>query len=68
MPLSLCGPGEYQVMRITGDEKIRQHLEALGFTPGSSIRVISKNGSNLIVQVKESRLAIDGTMAKRIMV
>lgn len=69
MPLVLASPGEKNMIRkIGGNSQMRAHLENLGFVPGSSVTVIAKIGGNLIVNIKESRIAISSEMAGRIMV
>ena len=56
------------IKKIGGSPQIRQHLENLGFTAGSEVCVISTLGGNVIVSVKESRVAISEELARRIMV
>ena len=69
MPLTIVGSGETAVIKkITGKDEVRQHLAELGFVESSSVTVISRANGNLIVQVKDSRIALDQTMAMRIMV
>ena len=69
IPLNLASPGEeLTVRRVGGSEEIRQHLQDLGFTAGSVVCIINRLGGNLIVKVKESRIAINDEMARRIMV
>lgn len=69
MPLTMAEQGEkYSIKKIGGNEKTRLFLESLGFVTGGDVSVISRNGGNLIVNVKESRIAIDQTMANKIMV
>ncbi len=69
MPLSMANSGEEMtVKRVGGNESTRQFLENLGFVNGSNVTVISKNGGNLIVNVKQSRVAISSEMANKIMV
>lgn len=69
MPLMLADIGEESmIMRIGGNPEVRAHLENLGFVPGGSVTVISTIGGNLIVNVKESRVAISREMAGKIMV
>ncbi len=69
MPLTMVNSGEIKFIRkIGGKAEIRQFLEKLGFIVGSEIRVVSTIGGNLIVQVKESRVAISKEMAVKIMV
>ena len=69
MPLMLADIGEENmIMRVGGNPEVRAHLENLGFVPGGSVTVISTIGGNLIVNVKESRVAISREMAGKIMV
>lgn len=69
MPLTMADGGETVTIRkITGTDAVRQHLSGLGFMAGEQITVVSKNGGNLILQVKDCRIAIDESMAKRILV
>ena len=69
MPLTMAKAGEtVTIKKITGKDEIRLHLAELGFVVGSQVTVVNEIAGNLIVQVKESRLALDKTMANRIMV
>ena len=69
MPLLLAQEGESNLIRhIGGAPEVKRHLEDLGFVVGASVTIISRIGSNVIVNVKESRLAIDKHVAQRIMV
>ena len=69
MPLTMAKTGEtVTVGRITGRDEVRQHLAELGFVVGSDVTVVSEVSGNVIVQVKDSRVALDRTMANRIMV
>ena len=69
MPLTMARPGETVVIRkITGRDEVRQHLAELGFVVAASVTVISEMAGNLILQVKDSRVAVDRTMANRIMI
>ncbi len=69
MPISMVTPGEPVVIRkITGKDEVRQHLSELGFVVDTTVTVISEMAGNLILQVKDSRVALDRTMANRIMV
>ena len=69
MPLTLIGEGEEaMVRRVGGNTEVQHHLENLGFVPGSTVKVITMMGGNLIVQVKEARVAISSEMAQKIMV
>ena len=69
MPLTMAKAGERgSIKKIGGNPEIKQHLENLGFVPGTPITVITKIGENLIVNVKESRIAISREMANKIMI
>ena len=59
---------EQVIKKIGGSEEVRHHLANLGFTVGGIVTVINSLGGNLIVKVKESRVAINEDMARRIMV
>ncbi|MEE5991112.1 MAG: FeoA domain protein [Firmicutes bacterium ADurb.Bin354] len=69
MPLALADIGEENtVKRIGGSAEVKKHLEDLGFSVGSTVTVISSINGNLIVNVKETRLALNEDMARKIMV
>ena len=69
MPLSMVNVGETRLIRkIGGQTETKQFLEKLGFVVGGEIKVVSVMGGNLIVQVKEARVAISKEMALKIMV
>ena len=69
MPLSLANKDEeYTIRKIGGSPEVKKHLENLGFVAGGSVSVIRSIGGNLIVKVKESRVAINDEMARRIMI
>ena len=69
MPLTMAKTGETVTIRkISGKDEVRQHLAELGFVVDSDVMVVSEIGGNLIVQVKDSRIALNKTMANRIMV
>lgn len=59
---------EHVIRRIGGKPETRRHLEHLGFVVGSEVSVINTMGGNLIVKVKESRVAISREMAQKIMI
>ena len=68
-PLTMAKTGETVMIRkISGKGDVCQHLAELGFVMDSDVTVVSEIGGNLIVQVKDSRIALDKTMANRIMV
>ena len=69
MPLSLANVGEENVIkRIGGSPEVKKHLENLGLVVGGNVKVISSLGGNIIVNVKESRIAISEEMARKITV
>ena len=69
MPLTMARPGETVTIRkITGRDEVRQHLAELGFVVNSDVTVGRQLAGNLILQVKDSRVALDKTMANRIMI
>ena len=69
MPLTLAGVGEVNtIRRIGGNEETRRVLENLGFVAGSEITVLSAIEGNVIVNIKDSRIAINKDMARHIMV
>lgn len=69
MPLTMAKAGDTVTIRkITGKDEVRLHLAELGFVVGSQVTIVNEIAGNLIVQVKESRLALDKTMANRIMI
>ncbi len=69
MPLLLAEVGENNLIRhVGGTPEIKRHLEDLGLVVGADVTILSRIGSNVIVRVKESRLAISEKMAQRIMV
>ena len=69
MPLVVAPTGEAQMIkRIGGSEEVKRHLQELGFVPGGEVTVVNEIGGNLIVNVKESRVAVDKTLAQKIFV
>ena len=69
MPLSMAKTGEAQtIKKINGKDETRRFLESLGFVVGAVVTVVSEIQGNMIVNVKESRVAISKTMASRILV
>ena len=68
LPLTAAKSGETLVVKkITGQDQVRQHLAELGFVVDSKITVVNQIAGNLILQVKDSRVALDKSMAARIM-
>ena len=69
MPLTLANVGEESIVRkVSGNPEVRKHLEDLGFVAGGAVTVVSSLGGNIIVTVKESRVAISEEMARKIMI
>lgn len=69
MPLALADVGEaYTIKKIGGSPEVKKHLENLGFVVGGTVTVITALGGNVIVNVKEARVAISEEMARRIMI
>ena len=69
MPITMGKTGErYFIRKITGRDEVRQRLAELGFVLESEVTIVSELGGNLILQVKDSRVALDKGMAGRILV
>ena len=69
MPLSMAKTGETVTIRtITGKDEVRQHLAELGFVVDAAVTVVNEIAGNLILQVKDSRVALDRGLANRIMI
>ncbi|MBO7135887.1 MAG: ferrous iron transport protein A [Spirochaetaceae bacterium] len=69
MPLIFANIGENNIIRkVTGSAEVKRHLENLGFVPGGNVSIISANAGNIIVNVKETRIAISEEMGRRIFV
>jgi len=70
MPLTFAKPGEANVIKKVGGEREKQDcfLKKLGFVEGSVVTVVAENAGNLIVNIKDSRVAIDKDMASKILV
>ena len=69
MPLALANIGEEcMIHKVSGNPETRKHLEDLGFVAGGPVTVVSALGGNIIVKVKESRIAISEEMARKIMI
>jgi len=69
MPLTMAKTGEVlPIKKILGRDDTKRYLETLGFVIGGDVMVISENNGNIIVMVKDSRMAIDKSIANRIMV
>ena len=69
MPLNVALPGEENIIRkIGGIPEVKKHLEDLGFVVGGAVTLLTVLNGNVIVNVKESRIALDADMARRIMI
>ena len=69
MPLALANPGEEKLIRkVGGSPEVKKHLEDLGFVAGGTATVVATLGGNIIVKIKESRIAISEEMARKIMI
>ncbi|MDE6613776.1 MAG: ferrous iron transport protein A [Clostridia bacterium] len=69
MPIAIAPAGrELSIRRVGADEKIKRHLQELGISEGGKITLVSSNGGNVIVIVKEGRLCLDKTLAGKILV
>ena len=69
MPLSMANLGEqFLIKKVNGKEEIRRFLENLGFVAGASVSLVSEICGNVIVQIKDSRVAISREMAQKIIV
>lgn len=69
LPLSMAGAGTTQIIaKITGKDEVRRHLAELGLVVGEEVTIMNSLGGNLILQVKDSRIALDRALCTRIMV
>lgn len=69
MPLTMARAGEVtSIKRVGGKDEVRRHLENMGFVPGTDVTVVSVNNGNVIVNVKEARVAISREMANKILI
>ncbi|HIV19544.1 MAG TPA: ferrous iron transport protein A [Candidatus Merdivicinus intestinigallinarum] len=69
MPLTFAKAGQTsRIVKITGKDEVRQHLANLGFVSGEQVTVISEMAGSLILKIKDSRIALDKSMANRIMI
>lgn len=69
MPLTLANlEEEHTILKVGGKPEVKKHLEDLGFTTGSKVRVVSSNDGNLIVNVRDSRIALDKDLAMKIII
>lgn len=69
MPISFASVGDkIVIVEIRGNDEVKRHLENLGFVKGEVVTIISKNQGNMIIGIKDSRLAINNSMANKIIV
>lgn len=69
IPLTFANVGEENIIkRIGGNTEVKHHLESLGFTVGENVTVINSLSGNVIVSIKESRVAIGSDLAAKIMI
>ena len=69
LPLNYANMGEENIIRkVNGSPEVKKHLEDMGFVVGGTVRVVAKTGGNVIVNIKETRVAISEEMAQKIMV
>ncbi|MBR1483329.1 MAG: ferrous iron transport protein A [Ruminococcus sp.] len=69
MPLTLAALGEENIIRrVGGNAEVRAHLQNLGFVAGAAVTVVSSMGGNLIVKVKDARIAVSKEMAQKIFI
>ena len=69
LPLSMADRGEpHTIFKIGGKDEVRRHLAELGLVVGEQVQVVNQLGGNIILQVKDSRIALDETMTNRILV
>ena len=69
MPLTMATSGEINIVkRIQGRDETKRFLESLGFVEGGKVTIVSEMGGNLIVNVKDTRIALSKAMASKIMV
>lgn len=69
MPLTMARAGEKNsIKRITGKDEVRRFLASLGFVEGESVTVVSEISGNMILNIKDTRVALDRSMANRIMI
>lgn len=69
MPLAMAKAGEtFTIRKVSGRDEVRQHLAEMGFVVDGTVTVVNELGGSLILQVKESRVALDRGMAARILV
>jgi len=69
VPLTMAKIGETNLIKkVTGKDEVRRHLAELGFVVGERVTVVSEMGGNMILSVKDSRIALDMTMVNRIII
>ena len=69
MPLPFASIGEENlVMRVGGTPEVKKHLENLGFVPGTPVTIVNTLNGNVIVRIRDTRVALDEKMAEKIMI
>ncbi len=69
MPLTMAGTGEKGIVqRVGGTEEVRRFLASLGFVAGTAVTIVARTGGNLIVSIKDTRVAVNREMAGKIMI
>lgn len=69
IPLTLANVGdEYTVRKVGGSPEVKKHLENLGFVAGSNVIIVTEMAGNLVVKVKEARVAVSRELAQKIMI
>lgn len=69
MPLAMAKPGEInKIVKISGKDETKRFLNNLGFVEGAEVSIVSVLGGNMIVHIRDGRVALDGDLARRIMV
>ena len=69
MPLPFAEIGEENViLRVGGTPEVKKHLENLGFVPGTEVAIVNTLNGNVIVRVKDARVALDEKMVEKIMI
>ncbi len=69
MPLTFANENEEKkILKLGGKPEVKQHLADLGFNVGSNIQIITKSGENVIVRVKDTRIALSKELANKILV
>ena len=68
MPISMATVGTYTIKKISGNTEVRSHLKSMGFNEGTEVKLITQLDGDVIIHVKESRVAINKDQARHILV